>query len=364
MATTVNEEEKKLQQQAAANANTTATNTAVGGNTATSGNTYAGMSAAQTSAGTAAAPSYANTYGDQVNELYTRITNRQPFSYDVNGDALYQQYKDKYIQQGKQAMKDTMGQAAALTGGYGSSYGQQVGQQTYDAYLQNLNDVIPDLYQTAYSRYQGEGEDLQNQLAAAEGMQNTEYNQYLDQLSQYNTEQQMAYQQQQDALAQANYEAEQAYQKEQDAYNKQQQSYSQLASVISSTGYTPSADELSAAGMSSAQANALRQAWIVGNPVAAYRAGALDANGYYQITGAYPNGYAAPQAAATYYSGPSTPSGNKTLSDEDIKKAATYGYGAVEIINAAKQNGYTVDSKNVQKIVANVVRNQRARRSK
>ena len=47
------------------------------------------------------------------------------------------------MQQGKQAMQDTMGQAAALTGGYGSTYGQAVGQQQYDAYLQNLNDEVP-----------------------------------------------------------------------------------------------------------------------------------------------------------------------------------------------------------------------------
>ena len=42
-----------------------------------------------------------------------------------------------------------MGQAAALTGGYGSTYGEQVGQQAYNAYLQNLNDIVPQLQQQA-----------------------------------------------------------------------------------------------------------------------------------------------------------------------------------------------------------------------
>ena len=56
-----------------------------------------------------------------------------------------------------------MGQAAALTGGYGSSYSQAVGQQQYDAYLQKLNGVVPELYQLAYSRYQDEGDELKDQ---------------------------------------------------------------------------------------------------------------------------------------------------------------------------------------------------------
>ena len=88
------------------------------------------------------------------------ILNRKGFSYDLNGDALYQQYKDNYITQGKQAMMDAAGQAAAMTGGYGNSYAQTVGQQTYQGYLQGLNDKIPELYQMALDRYNSEGDRL------------------------------------------------------------------------------------------------------------------------------------------------------------------------------------------------------------
>ena len=73
------------------------------------------------------------TYGQNLQNTINKINNREKFSYDINGDALYQQYKDQYVNLGQMAMKDTMGQAAALTGGYGSSYGQAVGQQQYDA---------------------------------------------------------------------------------------------------------------------------------------------------------------------------------------------------------------------------------------
>ena len=108
------------------------------------------------------------------------ILNRDKFSYDLNGDALYQQYKDKYIQQGKMAMQDTMGQAAAMTGGYGNSYAQSAGQQAYNAHLENLNDIVPELYQMAYDRYNQEGQDLYNKYSMLSDDRNTEYGMWGD----------------------------------------------------------------------------------------------------------------------------------------------------------------------------------------
>ena len=83
------------------------------------------------------------SYEAALKEAMDRINNREKFSYDLNGDALYQQYKDKYIQQGKMAMQDTMGQAAALTGGYGNSSAATAGNQAEQAQLNNLNDISP-----------------------------------------------------------------------------------------------------------------------------------------------------------------------------------------------------------------------------
>ena len=102
------------------------------------------------------------SYGKQsaYDQAMDAILNRDKFSYDLNGDALYQQYKDNYITQGKQASMDVMGQAAAMTGGYGNSYAQTVGQQTYQGYLQGLNDKVPELYQMALDRYNSEGDRL------------------------------------------------------------------------------------------------------------------------------------------------------------------------------------------------------------
>ena len=120
------------------------------------------------------------------------------FTYDFLNDPMYQQYRSQYMESANRAMKDAMGQAAALTGGYGSSYAQRVGQQAYDRTMQGLNDVIPDLYKVAYQRYQ-------------------------------------------------------------DDYQRQQDAYQTLSALILSTGYNPSEDELTKAGMSAEEAKAMAQ---------------------------------------------------------------------------------------------------------
>ena len=112
----------------------------------------------------------------QADELLESILTRPKFTYDFNADALYQQYKDKYIQQGKMAMADAMGQASAMTGGYGNSYAASVGNQAYQAHLNNLNDIIPDLYNMAYNRYNQEGQDLYNQY----GLLMQDYEKYMN----------------------------------------------------------------------------------------------------------------------------------------------------------------------------------------
>lgn len=116
--------------------------------------------------------------------------NREDFRFDLNGDALYQQYKNDYANQGKRAMADTVGQAAALTGGYGSSYAQSVGQQNYQAYLEKLGQIVPEVYQLAYDRYRQEGDELYRRYAV---------------LAQ---QEEQAYQRQRDAVADAQWERE------------------------------------------------------------------------------------------------------------------------------------------------------------
>ena len=131
---------------------------------------------------------YQSQWQTQLDDTIKKILNREEFSYDLNGDALYQQYKDKYIQQGKMAMGDAIGQASAMTGGYGNSYAQSVGQQAYQAQLENLNDIVPELYQMAYDKYNQEGQDLYNQYAMLGDRENQDYGRYRDSMADWQTE--------------------------------------------------------------------------------------------------------------------------------------------------------------------------------
>lgn len=131
---------------------------------------------------------YQSAWQTQLNDAINKIMNREKFSYDMNGDALYQQYKDKYIQQGKMAMQDTMGQAAAMTGGYGNSYAATVGNQAYQQSLQNLNDVIPELYKMAYDRYDREGQALLDQYALLGEQENRDYGRHQDKVAAWQSE--------------------------------------------------------------------------------------------------------------------------------------------------------------------------------
>ena len=167
----------------------------------------------------------------QLDDLYNQYVDREPFAYDPENDALYQQYREQYLTQGYDAMLDAMGQAAHLTGGYGSTYAQGAGQQAYGKYLQQLGAVMPELYQQAWEQYQAQGQDM---------------------LNQYEILQQQQQQEQQQQAADREYEQQQAQQE----YDRQQDAYAQLI-VLISAGYRPTAEELEEAGMTEEQANTL-----------------------------------------------------------------------------------------------------------
>ena len=133
-----------------------------------------------------AAPSYTSRYDAQILDLYEQITSRGSFRYDSATDPLYQQYRQDYVTQGRAAMRDTMGRAAALTGGYGSSYAQSVGQLQFNEYLQRLADILPETYGKALDAWEAEGKELERRYSAATALEQTDYDRYLDELEQYN----------------------------------------------------------------------------------------------------------------------------------------------------------------------------------
>ena len=154
------------------------------------------------------APTWTPKYESEIAGILEEIGNREPFEYDMMEDPLYQQYRDQYIREGRKAMEDTAAQTAALTGGYGSTYGSIAAQQGYDNYLAQLNDAVPQLEQIAYGKDRDALADLYNRMGALQTEEQRLYGQYLDALGQYNTDRSFAYGAMADAMSQNNYEKE------------------------------------------------------------------------------------------------------------------------------------------------------------
>lgn len=188
----------------------------------------------------------------ELDALYAAITGRRPFQYRAQDDPLYRSYAERYVQNGRMAMRDSMGTAAALTGGYGSSYAQRVGQQQYDEYLRLLSEALPELYGMAYEQYRDEGEALREQYELA-------HQRSADAYSRERDRQEDAYRRQRDTLADERYRSEQQAKASQQSYKQQQDSYQKLYKLITASGYVPSDEELRAAGLSRASAEALRK---------------------------------------------------------------------------------------------------------
>ena len=128
---------------------------------------------------------YQSQFQPGLDNLLGQIQNRDKFQYDVNADALYQQVAQNYIRQGQQAMMDTMGQAAAMTGGYGNSYAQTAGQQIYNQHLLGLTEMVPQFQQMALQQYQLEGDRLMDQYQLMMQQEEAAYARYQDDLNRY-----------------------------------------------------------------------------------------------------------------------------------------------------------------------------------
>ena len=131
---------------------------------------------------------YESDFTAQLDALYQEISSRPGFSYDPGSDAAYQSYALQYARQGRAAMTDTLGQTAHLTGGYGSSYAQSAAQQSYQRYLQQLSDVLPQLQSAAYSRYRDEGDALLDRYKLLQGQDEDAYGRWQDLVSAWQKE--------------------------------------------------------------------------------------------------------------------------------------------------------------------------------
>ena len=114
--------------------------------------------------------SYDSQYLPQIEAAINRINN---WSYDPLQDASYQALAKVYGARGNLAAKNSLADAAALNGGYGSSYAVSAAQQARNQYNQELASLVPQLEQASYERQQ-------NSLNALMDLDNMLYSRFSD----------------------------------------------------------------------------------------------------------------------------------------------------------------------------------------
>ena len=97
---------------------------------------------------------YESDFTAQLDALYQEISSRPGFSYDPGSDAAY----------------------------------QSAAQQSYQRYLQQLSDVLPQLQSAAYSRYRDEGDALLDRYKLLQGQDEEAYGHWQDLVSAWQKE--------------------------------------------------------------------------------------------------------------------------------------------------------------------------------
>ena len=215
-------------------------------NTPTQHTPQAVSKAAQTVVPTSV-PQFSSSVTDDIQDLVNTLVNGSlsDFKQSDQYDALKQQYANN----GELSMNDLLGQVSARTGGLASSYATQAAGQTY-------NDWMEKLEQAAQSMYQQDRSDKVQNLSALQGLYNNEYSQYQDQVNQYNTDRNYSYQAQQDAIANR-------YQKDQWNYGLSQDEWSKAASQAQTLAQYGDFSGYKALGYTDSQIAAMKKQWQV-----------------------------------------------------------------------------------------------------
>lgn len=99
-------------------------------------------------------------------ELLEKAANYERFEYNPETNVRYQAYKKGYLREADRAREDTLAKTSAATGGAPSSWAINAASQAGNYYTGKLNDIVPTLYDDAYSQHMSDYNALLNGLAA------------------------------------------------------------------------------------------------------------------------------------------------------------------------------------------------------
>jgi murein L,D-transpeptidase YcbB/YkuD len=115
--------------------------------------------------------SYVNQYEDAQQSLIDALS--QSFSYDSEADPSWQSYRQAYLREGQRAYEDSLGAAAANTGGIASTAAITAAQQAQNYYNAQAADKKADLYQQAYENYLAARQESASELEVYDQLNQT-----------------------------------------------------------------------------------------------------------------------------------------------------------------------------------------------
>lgn len=122
---------------------------------------------------------YKSGYSDTIGNLADKYMNNE-FKFNANDSSEYQQYNDKYKREGAAQQENVQGAYSANTGGYTNSYAQAAGQKEYNSFMDELQNKIPALKNSAYQNWSSQQEDTLNKISTLQGLDNDQYQRYRD----------------------------------------------------------------------------------------------------------------------------------------------------------------------------------------
>lgn len=151
---------------------------------------------------------YTSPYANKISDAIKSLKNKK-FTYDLESDPVWQSYKQQFLREADRSAADTLGNVAGMTGGMPSSYAASAATQAANYQKSQLTDKIPELYELAYNKYQGDYNQDYNYLQLLNEADNTGYGRWADAWDRNNEEAKADY----DKL---NYYNEWNYKQEQD----------------------------------------------------------------------------------------------------------------------------------------------------
>ena len=161
-------------------------------------------------------PSRTPSEWDETKNALARAALEMNFD-DWTQSDQYAALANRYGRTGKLMMQDLLGQISSRTGGLASSYAATAAQQQYNEYMARLEEE-------ARAAYANERNAAIQNAQMAYDFADSDYQRYLDELAQYNTDRNYAFDVLSRALEQSNYAREWANAREEQAYQRQRDS--------------------------------------------------------------------------------------------------------------------------------------------